>query len=105
MTLPVRFEVEAEEELQEAAAWYERERRGFGMALLERVAETVERIRESPEGFSRAPGVPPDLHVRRALVQRFPYAVVFVGLEDEIRILAIAHGRRRPGYWRERLAG
>jgi hypothetical protein len=43
------------------------------------------------------------LGVRRLLVDRFPYALVFVESETEIRVLAVAHTRRRPGYWRSRL--
>jgi hypothetical protein len=42
--------------------------------------------------------------VRRALVgPRFPYSVVYLEDEDEIWVLAVAHAKRRPGYWRGRL--
>jgi hypothetical protein len=37
------------------------------------------------------------------VLRRFPYAVVFLELETEIRILAFAHKRRRPAYWQQRL--
>jgi hypothetical protein len=47
--------------------------------------------------------VPSHLHVRKLPSQRFPYAIVFIELDDEIRVLAIAHGKRQPGYWRARL--
>jgi hypothetical protein len=40
---------------------------------------------------------------RPNLLQRFPYSIVFIELEDELRVLAIAHGSRQPGYWRARL--
>lgn len=39
-----------------------------------------------------------DLDIRRALLPRFPYAVVFFELEAETRVLAVAHASRRPGY-------
>jgi plasmid stabilization system protein ParE len=39
---------------------------------------------------------------RRVLMRRFPYSVVYAVEGDEIRILAVAHHSRRPGYWRAR---
>lgn len=46
---------------------------------------------------------PLDLIIRRALLPRFPYAVVFIDLGAEIRILALAHAKRQPGYWLDRV--
>lgn len=51
------------------------------------------------------PEVAADLLVRRAGVHRFPYHVAYLVIEDEIRVLAIAHDRRRPGYWKPRAGG
>lgn len=104
MTKPVRFDAEAEEEFTAAAGWYERERPGLGGEFLVSVNETVLEVRERPETFSLVPAVPQALGVRRALVKRFPYAVVFLELADEIRVLAVAHGARKPGYWRDRVS-
>lgn len=39
---------------------------------------------------------------RRLLMRRFPYSVIYSVAGDEIRILAVAHHSRRPGYWRAR---
>lgn len=39
---------------------------------------------------------------RRYILRRFPYSVIYQVAEDEIRILAVAHHRRRPGYWTQR---
>jgi len=44
-------------------------------------------------------------NTRRVVLSRFPYIVVFRETVTEIEIVAVAHGRRRPGYWRERLSG
>lgn len=41
--------------------------------------------------------------VRRVLITRFPYAIVFVEVDGEIRVIAVMHGRQRPGYWMRRL--
>ncbi|MCP4594404.1 MAG: hypothetical protein GY842_27045 [bacterium] len=43
------------------------------------------------------------MKVRRASLSRFPYALVFIELDEEIRVLAVAHDKRRPGYWLDRL--
>jgi plasmid stabilization system protein ParE len=40
---------------------------------------------------------------RRCLLRRYPYLVVFRELDDQIQVVAIAHGRRRPGYWSRRV--
>jgi len=44
-------------------------------------------------------------NTRRVVLNRFPYLVVFRETTSEIEVVAVAHGRRRPGYWRERLSG
>lgn len=44
-----------------------------------------------------------DLATRRFVLQRFPFAVIYRETEKAIQVLAIAHGHRRPGYWKERL--
>lgn len=102
MMKPVRFDVEAEEEFTAAAGWYEQERPGLGGDFVVSINETVLEVRERPESFPLAPAVPKSLGVRRAIVKRFPYAVVFLELPEEIRVLAVAHGARKPGYWRDR---
>ena len=103
MTKPVRLDPEAEEEIDAAARWYEAQRPGLGLDLIAAVREAVTAIGESPSTFGLAPGVPDALGVRRCAVRRFPYALVSVDLRDEIRVLAAAHYRRRPGYWRGRV--
>jgi len=47
--------------------------------------------------------MPVDLPVRRRAVTRFPYHVVYLEAGTDIRILAVAHDRRKPGYWEGRL--
>ncbi len=103
MTKPIRTEPEAGEELLEATRWYERRRRGLGMEFLAAIASAVEFIQRNPEGGSPVPGVIDEVPARRLILRRFPYSVVFLDCETEIRILAFAHHRRHPNYWRERL--
>jgi toxin ParE1/3/4 len=100
---PVRAEPEADEELRAAARWYERRRPGLGREFLAAIGAAVELVQRHPAGGSRVPKVKRTFPVRRLILRRFPYAVVFLELEAEIRILAFAHHRRRPGYWLRRL--
>lgn len=100
MSRSVRIEVEALAELQEAAAWYDRRRPGLGFELVEAIEQTLARVIELPESFPRILERPA---VRRALVQRFPYAVVFSVRADTIHVLAYAHAKRRPLYWIDRV--
>ena len=42
---------------------------------------------------------------RRYLMRRFPYLVVYRATPDKLQVIAVAHGKRKPGYWRNRLKG
>ena len=100
----LRLELEATEELHSAVQWYEGRRTGLGGEFLAEVHRVLQTIQEHPAFGTPAPGVPEKLGARRVPVRRFPYSIAFVELESEVRILAIAHHRRRPGYWLDRLA-
>lgn len=100
---PIRFDEEAEEELVAAASWYDAKRPGLGRQLVDLVDEALTSIQEDPAACGFTPHVPRALGVRRKLISRFPYSIVFLELPEEVRILALAHGRRRPGYWRHRI--
>ncbi len=98
----VRIDPQAEAETREAAAWYEERRPGLGLEFLAAVDDGVQRIRAAPERYSRLETLPDEQAVHRLLLGRFPYAIVYEVAEDEIRILAVAHTRRRPNYWQHR---
>lgn len=103
MTRPIRLDPEAEEELASAHARYEASVPGLGEELADAVGLLLIRIQEHPRAFPLTAGVSRTLGVRRAVLGRFPFSVIFLELPEEIRVLAIAHQRRRPGYWRSRL--
>lgn len=103
MKASVRFESEAEHEYRAAAAWYEKRRTGLGTEFLDAVDATVDQIVCFPNAGARVPRVPADLPVRRAPVKRFPYHVVYLQVQTTIRVLAIAHDRRKPRFWKRRL--
>jgi plasmid stabilization system protein ParE len=91
------FRPEAEAELLGARAWYEGERVGLGAIFAAAVETTVTAILQNPLAYPRVKG-----DTRRALVRRFPYAVYFRPIGDEIIVLAVMHGRRLPRRWRSR---
>ncbi len=98
MSRRVTFRHEAEIEFNDAACWYEQRRPGLGREFVAEVKHAIERIRATPELFATV-----FRDAREANVDRFPYSVVYRLRTQEIRILAIFHGSRDPGQWRERL--
>jgi len=91
------FRPEAEAELLDARAWYEGQRIGLGDRFAAAVEATIVAILQNPSAYPRV-----HRDTRRALVQRFPYAVYFHPVGDEIVVLAVMHGRRLPRRWRSR---
>lgn len=103
MTARVRFEDEADFEYRLAGRYYEERREHLGVEFFDAVDATIDHILEHPRAGTLIPRMPPDLSVRRRAVTRFPYHVVYLATPSQIRILAIAHDRRKPGYWKDRL--
>lgn len=92
MSLAVRLRLEAQGEMNEAAAWYERQREGLGNEFLDDVERCLARIGVTPH----AAIVWRD-DVRRRHVGRFPYHVFYRVTPSEVDVVAIAHEKRRPG--------
>ena len=84
-------------EIDEVVTWYESERPGLGLEFLDELLRTLAFVRERPEASPRTART-----VRRALVRRFPYGIIFETVDDRIHVLAVMNQRRRPGYWRHR---
>ena len=97
MTLPTVFHEAAEAELNDAAAFYEQVEAGLGYAFLDDVDAALAAIQAHPEANETRYG-----RIRRRLLVRFPYALLYSFDGEQVRILAIAHQRRRPFYWRRR---
>jgi toxin ParE1/3/4 len=101
VTWSLIIEPEAGDELLEAAQWYDARRPGLGQDLVEEVDAALARVLEAPRTF---PTVADNPDARRVLVDRFPYAVVF--MPDTVRgvvtVVAFAHGRREPLFWAKR---
>lgn len=99
----VRLSTEASDEMFQAALWYRTRRPGLESEFLAEVDRMLPLIGSAPTSFPRLLGLPEDLEIRRALLPRFPYALVFMDVGEHIRVLAVAHAKRRPGYWLDRI--
>ena len=97
MNKRVSFHELAEFELNDAIIFFETERAGLGLRFLSAVEAAVANIRERPEA---SPVIIRD--IRRKVLRRFPYSILYSIKSDRIRILAVANQRRRPFYWRGR---
>lgn len=93
---------EAEQELVEAERWYEVQRPGLGGEFRHAVEEAVARLLEAPHSAPRLLSAPEAVGARQIFVKRFPDRIVFIEEGDALWILAFAHQRHRPGYWRDR---
>ena len=89
----------AEEEMYEAAKFYQSQTLGLGLDYLSEVERAITSISQYPLTWPKIEG-----ELRRRLVRRFPFAILYFIESEEIVIVAVAHLRRRPGYWKERKA-
>ena len=87
----------AEEEMNEAAEYYELQVPGLGQAFLQEIEHSTDLIRFEPESSPRIHKV-----VRKKVLRRFPYNILYTVKDDIVTILAIASQSRRPFYWRNR---
>ena len=92
-----RFLELAESELEEAIAYFNRQVEGLGNRFEREVEATVALITQHPEI-----GSPITKRVRKFRVRKFKHKVIYIVDGDEIIIIAIAHHKKRPRYWRHR---
>ena len=95
MTKPVRFSREAREEALQAAAWYATRRPELRAEFLGDLDDAVEQVTRYAPHLGSPRG--------RVFFKRFPYSLFFIELPTRYRVLAVAHARRRPFYWRDRI--
>lgn len=96
--MKIRFLVAAQYELDEAYDWYEAQSKGLGAQLVEEMRLAVRRVAVFSESCQEiAPGI------RRCLIRRFPYALIYRTAEEELVILAVMHQHRKPRDWQLRL--
>lgn len=93
----------AELEATDAAIWYDDRRVGLGDEFLDELSQGFERIHAAPDSLAVLEHYAGNHEVRRCLLKRFPYVVIFCRRTDEVLVIAVGHIRRRPLYWLDRL--
>jgi plasmid stabilization system protein ParE len=97
MPKPIELHPAAVREAAQAFRWYASRSARAAERFVLALDRAIDQVQERPESFP--------LHqagTKRCLLARYPYLVVFRELTDRIQVIAIAHGHRRPGYWRRR---
>jgi plasmid stabilization system protein ParE len=95
---PYRLHALAWQEIEGADDWYLQRSADASVAFIAAVSEALDRISEAPQRW------PKYLHgTRRFVLHRFPFSVVYLDDPDVVNIVAIAHNKRKPGYWKQRL--
>jgi len=94
---PVRFLSPAEWEMVQAARYYESKVPRLGTEFLSEIQRVVQGIKNHPDAAPKVKG-----EIRRRILTRFPYAILYQADPDEIVVLAVMHLRRNPDYWRRR---
>jgi plasmid stabilization system protein ParE len=85
-------------EFEESDEWYLARSADSSVAFLSDVYEALEAIAQAPQRW------PKYLYgTRRFVLRGFPFSIIYLDDPDVIRVIAVAHSRRRPGYWKDRL--
>ena len=92
------FHPEAEDEFLLAINYYEERQTGLGEDLAREIYSAIKSIIEHPKTWPIL-----DMDVRRRLIGRFPYAVLYSDEGETVYILAVMHLHRDPNYWKKRL--
>ena len=93
-----RFHPEGRGEFRDAVRWYLARDRRASSDFRIAVSGAIRALAEAPQRW------PKYLHgTRRLVVQRFPFSIVYLEDPGLIVIIAVAHSKRKPGYWKDRL--
>ncbi len=95
---PIELHPEAIAEARAAREWYNERSSVAADAFMAELDVAVASISETPERWTAY------LHgTRRYLLKRFPYLVVYRATHEKLQVIAVAHGKRKPDYWRQRI--
>lgn len=94
---PVRLHPSAEEEANNARSWYAKRNSSAAEAFLVELDAAVFVISEAPSRWPRIYG-----RYRRFPMRTFPFSIIYLVRRDFVEVMAVAHHRRKPGYWRIR---
>lgn len=96
--MDLEFFEEAADEIEEDRAWYRQRSESAEAAFLHEIDHAVLQVTDAPGQWPRYLA-----GTRRYVFPTYPYSLVYFVEDDMVRVVAVAHDKRRPGYWRERL--
>jgi plasmid stabilization system protein ParE len=102
--LDIKWHPNAEAEFDADIDWYDDREVGLGDRFEIEVLGSVDECADTPQAWAVWPGWDREPVVRSKTLTSFPYRVVYFAEDDVLTIVAVAHAKRRPGYWRERVA-
>lgn len=94
---PYRFHPDAVVEAEEARDWYAQRSPQVALDFLEELERAITVVVDAPERWPES-----EDGARRYVLQRFPFLLVYRYIDNVVEFVAVAHGRRRPGYWTNR---
>jgi plasmid stabilization system protein ParE len=93
----LRLRPYVEPEIRKEARWYEHRQAGLGRSFVTAVDVAFDRIAANPHLYQEV-----HLDIRRAPLERFPFGVYYVLVEEEIHVIAVTQDARHPSVWRAR---
>lgn len=103
MTLRIEFLAAAATEVDAADDWFEERRAGLGLEFVAAVDEAARVVAEWPKTGPQVARSSEGTPVRRVRVGRFPYYLAYVERAQTLLVVAVAHERRRPRHWSDRV--
>lgn len=88
----------AEQELWDAVDYYDAQKGNLGKEFAKELQEVMKLVRQTPLIFQKV-----DRRRRKAILQKFPFVIVYEVIDQQINVLAIFHTKRNPDIWKERL--
>ena len=95
---PFHFHPDALLEADQAADFYEEQKRGLGKRFIESLTDAINRIRRNPRLYPKVFD-----NIQKCRILRFPYGIIYRDKDDSIEIIAVMHFKRKPFYWKKRL--
>ena len=96
--MKLEFHPEAEEEFLAALSHYEAELPGLGLRFDAELHSATDLLGAYPEI-----GAPLEGELRKLILDRFPFYLIYSVIADTVYVVAVAHERRKPGYWQQRI--
>ena len=85
-------------EIEIADTWYQQRSADAAFEFVTELSDALQDIRQAPDRW------PQYLHgTRRYVLNRFPFSIIYLDSPESVMIIAVAHSKRKPGYWKRHL--